>query len=405
MKVFERVAFQQIPLFKDTTLEEWNDWHWQMQNVISDIDTLGEIIDIDDQGYADIERCLDLFSMHITPYFAALMNRSDPQCPVRMQVVPNVAELESDSEGLVDPLAEDLNSPTPGLIHRYPDRVLFLLTNACPAYCRHCTRRRLVGFENHTISRTDIDNGISYVREHPEVRDVLLSGGDPLMLPDESLESILTSLREINHVEIIRIGTRAPVVLPQRITPELVDMLRKYHPLYVNTQFNHYKEITCETKEACEILTDAGFPLGNQSVLLRGVNDCPRIMKRLVQELLMIRVKPYYMYQCDLVRGTGHFRTPVARGMEIMENLRGHTSGMAVPTFVVDAPGGCGKIPVMPSYLLSCSDKQIILRNYEGTTTSYPQPVNVYSQCRCELCKGETYEPADGVAKVLGVQD
>jgi lysine 2,3-aminomutase len=259
-------------------------------------------------------------------------------------------------------------------------------------YCRHCTRRRLVGFQDRHLTESQLDACIRYIARHPEIRDVLLSGGDPLTLPDVRLESILSRLRAIDHVEIIRIGTRMPVVLPMRITDELVAMLRKYQPIYVNTHFNHYKEITAEAAAACAKLADGGFPLGNQSVLLRDVNDCPRIMKKLVQELLAIRVKPYYLYQCDLSQGIGHFRTSVARGMEIIENLRGHTSGLAVPTFVVDAPGGGGKIPVMPNYLLSYSDKRIILRNYEGDITTYTQPENIYSDCWCELCREDRYE-------------
>lgn len=262
----------------------------------------------------------------------------------------------------------------------------------------------MVGFEDQHLSREQIAGCMDYIRQHPEVRDVLLSGGDPLVLPDSRLEEILAELRSIEHVEIIRIGTRMPVVLPMRITDELVRMIAKYHPVYVNTHFNHYKEITAEAARACARMADAGIPLGNQSVLLRDVNDCPRIMKKLVQELLMIRVKPYYLYQCDLTRGIGHFRTSIARGMEIIENLRGHTSGLAVPTYVVDAPGGGGKIPVMPSYLLSYSDKRVILRNYEGAITTYTQPENIYSDCWCELCREAKYEP-DGVARLLEGDD
>ena len=400
MREFSSVEYTDIPLFRDVAPAEWNDWHWQLRNVIRDVETLGMIIELDELQRAELERCLERFPMAITPYYAALMDRRDPLCSVRLQAVPGAGELEGGEDDLDDPLHEDADSPTPGLTHRYPDRVLFMITNVCSMYCRHCTRRRLVGSEDHHLPAEHLERGLDYIRGNPEVRDVLLSGGDPLMLSDGKLESVLAALRDIEHVEIIRIGSRMPVVLPQRITEPLVGMIRKYQPVYLNTHFNHYKEITLESKEACERLTDAGIPVGNQSVLLRDVNDCPRIMKKLVQELLMIRVKPYYIYQCDMSSGISHFRTSIARGMEIVENLRGHTTGMAVPTFVVDAPGGGGKIPVMPSYLLSYSDRRVILRNYEGDITTYSQPQNIYEDCWCELCRGEHYEP-DGVAKML----
>lgn len=400
MREFSSVEYTNIPLFRDVAPAEWNDWRWQLRNVIRDVETLGMIIELDELQRVELERCLARFPMAITPYYAALMDRRDPLCSVRLQAVPGAGELEGGDDDLEDPLHEDADSPVPGLTHRYPDRVLFMITNVCSMYCRHCTRRRLVGSEDHHLPAEHLERGLDYIRGHPEVRDVLLSGGDPLMLSDGKLESVLAALRDIEHVEIIRIGSRMPVVLPQRITEPLVAMIRKYQPVYLNTHFNHYKEITLESKEACERLTDAGIPVGNQSVLLRDVNDCPRIMKKLVQELLMIRVKPYYIYQCDMSSGISHFRTSIARGMEIVENLRGHTTGMAVPTFVVDAPGGGGKIPVMPSYLLSYSDRRVILRNYKGDITTYSQPQNIYEDCWCELCRGEHYEP-DGVAKML----
>jgi lysine 2,3-aminomutase len=400
MRTYEPVEYRSIPLYADVSPEEWNDWRWQLANVIKDTETLGRVIELDEQARRDLDRCLERFCMAITPYYAALMDKKYELCSVRLQAVPSVREMEDSEADLSDPLFEDVDSPVPGLTHRYPDRVLFLVTNRCSMYCRHCTRRRMVGFEDQHLSSSQIKACIDYIAGHEEVRDVLLSGGDPLVLSDERLESILAELRAIDHVEIIRIGTRMPVVLPMRITEPLVQMIRKYHPVYLNTHFNHYKEITAEAKRACDTLTDAGIPVGNQSVLLRDVNDCPRIMKKLVQELLMIRVKPYYLYQCDLSRGIGHFRTSVARGMEIIENLRGHTSGLAVPTYVVDAPGGGGKIPVMPSYLLSYSDKRVILRNYEGAITTYTQPENIYSDCWCELCREAKFEP-DGVARLL----
>jgi lysine 2,3-aminomutase len=401
MKTYSTVDYRAVPLFADVSEEEWRDWRWQLRNVIRDVPTLAKIIDLTDEEKLKLNNVLERFSMAITPYYAALMDRQDRLCSVRLQAVPDVRELDTVREDLVDPLHEDVDASVPGLTHRYPDRVLFLVTNICSMNCRHCTRRRLVGFEDQHLSRSDIDRALEYIRQHKEVRDVLISGGDPLTMATKQLEYLLRNLREIEHIEIIRIGTRVPVVLPMRITDELVEMLRRYHPLYVNTHFNHYKEVTAEAKQACEKLADAGIPLGNQSVLLRDVNDCPRIMKKLVHELMMIRVKPYYIYQCDMSKGISHFRTAISKGMEIIENLRGHTTGMAVPTFVVDAPGGGGKIPVMPNYLLSQSDKRVILRNYEGVITSYSQPENIYSDCWCELCKANSYGPLDGVAKLL----
>ncbi len=401
MKKFLSVEYNDIPLYANVKQEQWDDWRWQLKNVIRDARTLARVIELDDDEVGDLERCLVRFRMAITPYYAALMSRDYEMCSVRLQAVPSLKELHDDIDDMDDPLEEDTDSPAPGLTHRYPDRVLFLVTNRCSMYCRHCTRRRLVGFEDRHRSMEDLELGLDYIRRHPEIRDVLLSGGDPLVMPDEKLEWILTKLRSIDHVEIIRIGSRVPVVLPQRINHGLVEMLRRFQPLYINTHFNHYKEITAQSQEACAKLADAGIPLGNQTVLLRDVNDCPRIMKKLMQQLLMIRVKPYYIYQCDLSRGILHFRTSIAKGIEIIENLRGHTSGLAVPTFVVDAPGGGGKIPLMPDYILSQSDKRVILRNFEGVITTYTQPENIYSDCWCELCRNSEYEPLDGVAKLL----
>ncbi len=401
MKQYSKVRYDDCPLFAGVPAEQWNDWRWQLRNVIRDVDTLGRVVELSDERKAGIERCLQRFRMAITPYYAALMDRTYELCSVRLQAIPGVKELEDGAQDLSDPLHEDVDSPVPGLTHRYPDRVLLLVTRVCSMYCRHCTRRRMVGFEDSHLTDARFDAALQYIREHDEIRDVLISGGDPLMLSDERLEDILRRLREIEHVEIIRIGSRMPVVLPMRITDELVAMLAKYHPLYLNTHFNHYKEVTAEAKAACEKLADAGIPVGNQSVLLRDVNDCPRIMKKLVHELLMIRVKPYYIYQCDMSQGIAHFRTSIAKGIEIIESLRGHTSGLGVPTFVVDAPGGGGKIPLMPNYILSWSDKRVILRNYEGVITTYTQPENIYSDCWCELCKQKQYGPQDGVGKLL----
>lgn len=401
-KEFKKVEWKDIPLWKNITEEQWYDYKWQLSNTIKDIETLKKVAYIDKEEEEDLKNVLKKFRMSITPYYAALMDKKDKKCPVRMLAVPSHKELIDAPEDLSDPLHEDVDSPAPGLTHRYPDRVLFLVTNICSMNCRHCTRRRLVGFEDVHMSWENISKAIEYIKNAKEVRDVLISGGDPFVLTDDMLEKIISEIRKIEHVEIIRIGTRTPVVMPMRITDNLVNMLKKYHPIYVNTHFNHPKEITLDSKVACEKLANAGIQLGNQSVLLRDLNDCPQTMKRLVHELLMIRVKPYYIYQCDLSMGISHFRTSVSKGIEIIENLRGHTTGMAVPTFVVDAPGGGGKIPVMPNYLISMSDKRAVLRNYEGVITTYTQPSDYKTkECDCEYCKDENYKPMDGVAKLL----
>ncbi|MCK5198177.1 MAG: KamA family radical SAM protein, partial [Spirochaetales bacterium] len=300
MAEYAIVDYRGIPLFKDVTEEQWNDWHWQMRNAITDIETLEKVADIDEKEYSDLEETLAKFKMAITPYYAALMDKKYKLCSVRLQAIPQIEELNEDVSDMDDPLHEDVDSSIPGLTHRYPDRVLLLITHICSMNCRHCTRRRIVGQEDIHLPWENIQKAVEYIREHTEIRDVLLSGGDPFTMTDSSLERIIAAIREIPHVEIIRIGTRTPVVMPMRITDDLVNMLKNYHPIYVNTHFNHYAEITHEAKEACEKMANAGIPVGNQSVLLRAVNDCPRIMKKLVHELLKIRVKPYYIYQCDL---------------------------------------------------------------------------------------------------------
>jgi lysine 2,3-aminomutase len=404
MNDYMKHDYKKIDLYKDVSEEDWNDWHWQLKNVIRDIPTLKKIMDVDLSLEADLEKCLEKFKMAITPYYASIMERDYTRGVVRLQSIPTIDELTVASDDQDDPLHEDVDSPVPGLTHRYPDRVLLLVTHICSMYCRYCTRRRMVGDHDKHLSREQVDKCIDYIKEHEEVRDVLISGGDPLTLTDDHLEYVLKKLREIKHVEIIRIGTRTPVVLPQRITDSLVEMIKKYHPVYVNTHFNHPNEITAEAKAATEKLANGGIQLGNQSVLLRGINDCPIIMKKLMHELLKIRVKPYYIYQCDLSVGISHFRTSVTKGIEIIENLRGHTTGMAVPTYVVDAPGGGGKIPLMPNYLISQSDRRFVLRNYEGVITTYTQPENVFSNCgHCKICKEKngSYKPLDGVAKLL----
>jgi lysine 2,3-aminomutase len=393
--------YNEIPLWKDVKEEEWNDWKWQVRNRINTVDQLKDIINLTEKEEEDISKVLDKFRMGITPYYAAQMDKEDHTCPIRMQAVPTIAETHIGAADMTDPLHEDEDSPVEGLTHRYPDRVLFLVTDQCSMYCRHCTRRRFAGQQDKAVSTDKIDKQIEYIRNTPEVRDVLLSGGDALLISDEKLEYIIKKLREIPHVEIIRIGSRTPVVCPQRITDDLVNMLKKYHPIWLNTHFNHPKEITPESTEAIAKLADAGIPLGNQSVLLRGINDCVHVMKDLVQQLVKIRVRPYYIYQCDLSLGIEHFRTTVGKGIEIMEGLRGHTSGYAVPTFVVDAPGGGGKTPVMPNYVLSRSSNKLILRNYEGVITTYTEPNVPDHECNCDVCQGKKESHLSGVASLL----
>ena len=369
-------SYKTIKRWEKVTEDEWDSWEWQVRNRITTLEELKEIIALTPEEEDGIKKSLEILRMGITPYYALLMDKNDPHCPVRMQAVPTIYETYFSKADMEDPLHEEEDSPVPGITHRYPDRVLFLITDMCSMYCRHCTRRRFAGHNDGGVTKERIDAAIDYIRETPVVRDVLLSGGDALLVSDERLEYIISALREIPHVEIIRIGSRAPVVCPQRITPKLVEMLKKYHPVWLNTHFNHAKEITSESKAACERLANVGIPLGNQSVLLKGVNDNVHIMRELVHELVKMRVRPYYIYQCDLSNGIEHFRTPVAKGIEIIEGLRGHTSGYCVPTFVVDAPGGGGKIPVMPQYLISQSPSKVILRNYEGIITTYTQPTH-----------------------------
>ncbi|MBN2876401.1 MAG: lysine 2,3-aminomutase [Bacilli bacterium] len=380
--------------FPDVTDDEWNDWHWQVRNRIRFAEDLRKYLPLSDEEAAQIKELLFKFRMSITPYYLCLIDPDNPECPIRKQAVPSANEMHISKDDMEDPLAEDTDSPVPGLTHRYPDRVLFLITDMCSMYCRHCTRRRFAGHHDKAMPKSRIDLAIEYIADHPEVRDVLLSGGDALLVGDEILEDIIKRLREIDHVEIIRIGTRTPVVMPQRITNELVNMLKKYHPIWLNTHFNHYDEITTESKAAIDRLANAGIPLGNQSVLLKGINDSVAIMKRLVQCLAYIRVRPYYIYQCDLSLGIEHFRTPVSKGIEIIEGLRGHTSGYCVPTYVIDAPGGGGKIPVMPNYVISQAPGKVILRNYEGVISTYTEPGDY------EISK-EDVKIAEGVSSLL----
>lgn len=364
----------EVPLWKNVSDGDWGNWKWQIANRLTTVDELREVINISDGEAEVIEKSLNKLRMAITPYYASLMDPDDPTCPIRMQAVPTMAETHIADADICDPLHEDADSPVPGFTHRYPDRGLLLVTDQCSMYCRHCTRRRHSGETDRAYSQEQIAGCIEYVRETPTIRDVLISGGDPLTINEDLLEWTIAELSAIPHVDFVRIGTRMPVVCPQRVTEKLCDMLRKYHPLWMNVQFNHPKEITPESSRACNMLADAGIPLGNQSVLLKGVNDCPLLFRELNQQLLKIRVRPYYIYQCDLSEGIEHFRTSIGKGIEIMEYLRGHTSGLAVPYFIVDAPGGGGKIPVMPNYVVSRSDRTVLLRNYEGVITTYREP-------------------------------
>jgi lysine 2,3-aminomutase len=381
---------------------EWRDWHWQVRNRIQSVEDLDKILALTDEEKGDIGKVLEVFRMGITPYYASLMDADDPDCPVRRQAIPTIGETMTAVADMQDPLDEVADSPVPGLTHRYPDRVLFLITDQCSMYCRHCTRRRFAGQNDSGLAWEHIERGIEYIKNTPAVRDVLLSGGDALLMADHKLEEIIKRLREIPHVDVIRLGTRTPVVMPQRITDDLVTMLKKYHPIWLNTHFNHPKEITPDSTLACLKLVDGGIPVGNQTVLLRGVNDNPQIMKELMLGLVRIRVRPYYIYQCDLSMGIEHFRTKVSKGLEIMEALRGHISGYAVPTYVVDVPGGGGKTPVMPQYLISMSPTKVVLRNYEGVIATYAEPQ--YIDDGWESKNGHE-EMHSGVAQLLESRD
>ena len=357
-----------------TASERLNDWKWQYAHRILTSEALSKVIPLSDEEKADIDRCLESFRMAITPYYASLIDPNDPNDPIRMQAVPSGRELEECPDDMADPLGEIGDSPVPHVVHRYPDRVLLLVTYQCAMYCRHCTRRRAVGEEDRVIPERALARALDYIRSHGEIRDVLVSGGDPLTMATDRLERILSAIRAIPHVEVIRIGTRVPVVLPMRVTPELTDMLRKYHPVWINTHFNHPKEITPEARLACELLVDAGIPLGNQSVLLKGVNDSAEIMKELLLKLVKMRVRPYYLYQCDLSRGIAHFRTRVETGVDILHALTGRISGYALPRYVIDAPGGGGKIPVQYEYVMKKDDEEVLLENFQGKVFRYPQP-------------------------------
>ena len=394
----------------DSTVTNWKDWKWQLKNRIRTISQFERItgITFEEEEKTKLNETLDKFPLSITPYYASLISKDNfRNDPVFKQAFANVHELIVLGDEHEDPLSEEKDSPVEGITHRYPDRVLFHVSNICAMYCRHCTRKRKVGDQDFIPSKDQLIEGIEYIKQNPCVRDVLLSGGDPLMLSNEQIDWLLNEITQIPHVEVVRIGTRMPVVLPYRITPELIGILKKYQPLWINTHFNHPREITASSKIALRMLADGGFPLGNQTVLLADVNDCPRIMKKLVHKLVQNRVRPYYLYQCDLSEGLSHFRTPVGKGIEIMESLIGHTSGFAVPTYVIDAPGGGGKIPIMPNYIISWSTNKVVLRNYEGVITTYKEPENYenkFCDRDCENCKLELNLDEGNEIETLGIE-
>ena len=353
--------------------EQWNDWSWQLRNRIQNLAQLEARLSLTPEERAGTILAGKKLALGIIPHFFNLIDREDPDCPIRRQVVPRIEESITASDEMLDPCGEDSNMPVPGLVHRYPDRVLLLVTDRCASYCRYCTRSRVVSGAGEQELTMDLEGAFAYLQKHPEVRDVLLSGGDPLLLSDSKLDAILTRLRQIPTIEFIRIGTRIPIFLPQRITTELLNVLKKHHPLWMSVHSNHPKELTQEVRLALGRLADAGIPLGNQSVLLKGVNDRADTLKSLFHKLLLCRVRPYYLYQCDLISGSAHLRTTIREGQEIMEQLRGHTTGYAVPTYVVDGPGGGGKIPIGPNYIVGMADNRVILKNYKGDVYEYPE--------------------------------
>ena len=360
--------------WSDVPDADWNDWHWQLKHRITSLHQLQSLMPtLTPEEVAGTALANQKLAMAITPYFFNLIDPSDEACPIRWQVIPRIEETRTAPWEMTDPCGEDAHSPVPGLVHRYPDRVLFLVTDRCAAYCRYCTRSRLVSNATGYDFHPEFDRQIDYIARHSEIRDVLLSGGDPLLFSDDKLDHLLGRLRAIPHIEFLRIGTRIPIFLPQRITLALCAMLKKYHPLFISIHSNHPRELTTEVREALGRLAEAGIPLGNQSVLLRHVNDRPEVAKAHVQKLLMCRVKPYYLYQCDLISGSAHLRSSVRTGLQIMEQLRGHTTGYAVPQYVIDAPGGGGKVPINPDYVLSRNADRVVVRNYEGKVFEYPE--------------------------------
>lgn len=372
--VRDRYAAAPRAIWDSVSDKEWNDWRWQQRNRVRGMEKLRQVINVTDDEQRAFDGSIDLFEMAITPYYAALMDKDDPNCPVRLQSVPQMGELEVAEDELEDPLGEEKDMPVPGITHRYPDRVLFYTTHNCPVYCRHCTRKRKVSAPTSAPDHDQLDIGLDYIEKHSEIRDVIISGGDPLTLADERMDYILGRLRAMPHIEVFRIGTRNLVTLPQRVTDDFVYMLKRHGPIFIHTHFNHPKECTREAFDAAARLADAGCLINNQMVLMRGINDSPEIVKKLNHLLLMMRIRPYYIFQCDPAFGVRHFRTPVEVGINIIEHLRGHTSGMAVPHFVVDGPGGGGKIPMLPNYLLKREGKKYVLRNYRHETYEYFDP-------------------------------
>lgn len=364
--------FEGQGLWSHVPAADWQDWIWQLKNRITTVEQLERYLTLTPEEKAGCLHANQKLALAITPYFFNLIDRDDPDCPIRRQVIPRGEEMTVSVEEMDDSLGEDAHSPVPGLVHRYPDRVLFLVTDRCASYCRYCTRSRLVSNAQDYNFHPEYERALRYIEAHPEIRDVLLSGGDPLLLSDKKLEHLLARLRAIKHVEFIRIGSRIPVFLPQRITPELAEIFRKHGPVWMSIHVNHPKEATAELRAACERLAFAGVPLGNQSVLLRGVNDDPEVMKALVHRLLRMRVRPYYLYQMDLITGGSHFKVDVRKGLEIIRALRGHTTGYAVPQYVIDAPGGGGKVPVNPEYVEKITDDEVVFRNFEGRVFRYP---------------------------------
>jgi lysine 2,3-aminomutase len=395
----EIAAANRARLYPDVTDAQWNDWKWQQKNRVQTLEELARLFNIDDMTSERLGGVFELYRTAITPYYLCLIDFDDPKDPLRVQSVPAVDELLNPGELTWDPLNEEGDSPVTGIVHRYPDRCLFLVTSYCPLYCRYCTRKRKWVDEDGTTGQRKIEKMIEYVADHPEIRDVIVSGGDPLSLSLTYLEKILAGLRAIPHVEIIRFGSRVPVFLPQRIDSEMTSLLEKYHPIWINTHFNHPNEITPESAAACDRLLRAGIPVNNQAVLLRGVNDCPYTMRDLVQGLMKIRVRPYYLYLCDQVMGAEHFRTSVGEGIEIIEFLRGHTSGLAVPQFVMDAPGGGGKVPLMPNYVLGNYGDSIVYRNFEGVIGRYDDVPS--GRHNCDRCNDREHIHERGIAKLL----
>ena len=376
--------YQHVGLWEDVSLKEWNDWKWQLKNSVTTVEGLEKILSLSEEEKKGIGKAIAKSKFTATPYYLSLIDKDNPECPIRLQSIPSAKELIKSTSDIHDPLAEDSDSPVPRLVHRYPDRVLFLVSEVCSMYCRFCTRKRMVLDKSREELKTEHDTGIEYIKKHPEVRDVILSGGDALMLDFEELDRILAKITKIKHVEIVRVASRTPCVFPQRITREIIDIIKKYKPIYFMTHFNHPYELTPAAMEACGRIVDAGIPVKNQTVLLRRINSSPYIMKKLSHKLLQARVSPYYIYQCDLAVGIEHFRTPVGKGLEIMEYLRGHTSGIALPTLVVDAPGGGGKIPIMPNYLLTQTNDRAVVRNYRGMMSSYTNPEDKNCFCSTE---------------------